>query len=251
MTALIGLSSCMFHPDPQRPFFKGKRLLYMEESMFHWVQRNGGSSVLIPSMLGEEQMRSTVERLDGILISGGVDIAPESYGETAMHADWAGDALRDEYELALFTEARRQQKPVLGICRGHQLINVALGGTLFQDIQTQNDGALLHRNWEIYEHNYHAVDLESSSTLSQLYAGKTAGRINSVHHQSVKDLGKGLVVEARSSEDQIVEAIFLPGDAQYVRGIQWHPEFQDTGDASLLDPEVIMRDFLQATTRSQ
>lgn len=246
MSALIGLSSCMFHPDPERLIFKGKRLLYMEESMFHWVQRNGGASVLIPSVLSAEQMRNTVARLDGILFSGGVDIAPESYGEKPMHADWAGNRLRDKYELALFAEAMAQGKPILGICRGHQLLNVALGGTLFQDIQTQNAGAFLHRNWDIYEHNFHQVELEPESTLAGLYAGKASGKINSIHHQSIKVLGKGLAIEARSSDDRIIEAVFLTEGDRYVRGIQWHPEFQDVHDDSLLDPDVIMKDFLQA-----
>jgi putative glutamine amidotransferase len=246
MSALIGLSSCMNHPDPERALFKGKRLLYMEESMFHWVQRCGGTAVMIPSMLRPEDMRKVVSRLDGILLSGGADIAPESYGEKPLQPEWSGDRIRDKYELALFAEAMLQKKPILGVCRGHQLVNVALGGTLFQDIQTQNEGALLHRDWEVYDQNFHEAVFEPESTLANLYAGKAGGMINSVHHQAIKVLGKGLAIEARSMEDRIIEAVYLTDGTNYVRGIQWHPEFQDIHDESLLNPDVIMEDFLQA-----
>src|SRR5690606_35961872 len=142
--------------------------------------------------------------------------------------------------------AFERRKPILGVCRGHQVINVALGGTLFQDIQTQNEGAFLHRNWDIYEYNFHDVVIEPGSHLQRLYGGAMAGRINSVHHRAVKDLASVHAIEARSTDDGIVEAVRWTKDERYVRGVQWHPEFQDPADGSLLDPDLILREFLSA-----
>jgi putative glutamine amidotransferase len=143
-------------------------------------------------------------------------------------------------------------KPVLGVCRGAQVLNVALGGSLYQDIETQHQGKQVHRNWEIYDRLGHEIVVEPGSRLARWYGfGDQGGRgrTNSVHHQGVKDLGRDLVVEARSVPDGVVEAVRFQGrvngHAPFAYGVQWHPEFMN-GDPILgqLDPQVLMENFL-------
>ena len=187
--------------------------------------------------------------IDGLLLVGGVDVSPEGYNEKPLQPEWAGDRERDLYEFALLERAMARDLPVLGICRGMQVINVALGGSMYQDINTQVPDSLVHRNWDIYEHNYHDVELVAGSYLSQLYDGATAGRINSIHHQAVKDPAPGMVVQAWSPTDRIVEALRLEDSSRpdcYVLGVQWHPEFQTPWEKDLLSTDPLLQDFFKA-----
>ncbi len=238
----IGLSACFFHSDPKRPIFKGKTLLYLEQSLVRWVMAEGALVYMIPSPAPDSPvtMADLVSPLDGLVLQGGSDVSPKSYGEQALTPEWEGDYIRDQYEIALISEFRAQDKPVLGICRGAQLINVAFGGTLYQDIKTQVPGALEHRNWDIYDQNFHGLKMES---------GKVT-RVNSVHHQAIKDLGKGLRAEAWSQPDGLVEAIRVE-KGPYCFAVQWHPEFQDSKDASLLDGRIFLREFLKMAEANQ
>jgi putative glutamine amidotransferase len=239
----IGISAAFFHPDPNRAVFHGKTLLYVVESLPHWVMSRGALAYIIPSnpngMVGAKDL---VNELDGLVLQGGADVAPESYGEKPIKPEWSGDVIRDRYEIELVRRCVELGKPILGICRGMQLLNVALGGTLYQDITTQVPNALAHRNAEIYEKNYHTITIEPGSHLSNLFTGKKTAKINSVHHQAVKDLGKDLVIEARSEKDRVVEAV--RSKTGYVVGLQWHPEFQSPKESDLIDGSVILDDFL-------
>ena len=245
----IGISACFFHADPDRPIFKGKTLLYLEQSMAHWVALGGALPYLVPTMpgsaggIGGAGTDDVVADLDGLLLHGGADVCPRTYGEAPMRPEWEGDEVRDRYEIDLLHRFRDAGKPVLGICRGAQVINVAFGGTLYQDISTQVDTERVHRSQELYDANRHAVDIEPGSGLAALYPGTDRATVNSIHHQAVKDVGDGLAVEARSSDDGIVEALRLRGDG-WVVGVQWHPEFFDPDDAALLDTDPIRREFL-------
>lgn len=244
----IGFSACFFHSDPKRPVFKGKTLLYLEQSIAHWMIRHGAMAYMIPSTPsdGDLRLRDWAHDLDGVVFQGGSDVSPRSYGETAMRPEWEGDFVRDQYEIELFREFQKLGKPVLGICRGAQLINVACGGTLYQDIGTQVPGALVHRDWEIYDQNFHEIKFEKDSLLSKLYPDSKTAKVNTVHHQAIKDLGKGLAVEARSETDGVIEALRGTGDS-FVYAVQWHPEFQDQKDESLLDGGPILKRFLEET----
>jgi putative glutamine amidotransferase len=251
----IGISACFFHPDPKRAVFKGKTLQYVEQQMAHWVMQKDAMALMIPSPDGDTRHSSSritvahyANELDGLVLMGGSDVAPESYGEAPLQAAWAGDRIRDDYEIALYRAFVDAGKPVLGICRGAQVINVAQGGTLYQDIALQVPGALNHRNWDIYDRNSHATALVPDSALARLYPGVTHARTNSVHHQAVKDLGRELVVEAWSEPDRVVEAIRWTGPS-YVFAVQWHPEFHDVNDRSFIDDTPILDDFLAHTRR--
>jgi putative glutamine amidotransferase len=246
----IGISACFFHADPQRLVFKGKTLQYVEQEMAHWVMQKDAMALMIPSPDGDSRRpgsRITVadyaRELDGLVLMGGSDVSPDSYGEAPLKPEWAGDRIRDDYEIALLRAFIAADKPVLGVCRGTQVINVAFGGTLFQDLGTQRPGSLDHRNWEIYDANCHATSIVPGSGLAQLYPDAGLVKTNSVHHQATKDLGRDLVVEAWSEPDRVIEALRWTGPS-YVFGVQWHPEFHDRRDDSYIDDTPILDDFL-------
>ena len=249
----IGLSARLLYPDPRRTFLPTKSVQYLEQSATNWVLSGEVLAFMIPEMsLGSPHFprsikpKDYVHALDGLVLQGGADVAPESYGETPMNPGWSGDRIRDQYEIELFSEFVRQGKPVFGICRGCQMINVALGGTLYQDIATQApESKTEHRNDAKYEHNFHDMRVLADTWLASLYPGVTMSRINSIHHQAVKTLGKGLFAEARSEPDGIIEAVRWDGPS-FVVGVQWHPEFMDPEDSALMDGKPLLKAFLSA-----
>ena len=137
--------------------------------------------------------RDYVSALDGLLLQGGADMSPKSYGELPINPKrWGGDEVRDQYEIELFHEFVAQGKPVFGICRGHQVINVALGGTLYQDLATQRgEPSAVHRDDTKYDHNFHDMRVLPGTWLSRLYPQVSTKHVNSIHHQAIKDLGDG------------------------------------------------------------
>jgi putative glutamine amidotransferase len=186
-----------------------------------------------------------VADLDGLVLQGGADVCPRTYGEEPLLSEWEGDERRDRYEIELIHRFREARKPVLGVCRGAQVINVAFGGTLFQDIGTQVETELVHRDWEPYDENRHNIELVDGTGLADLYPGVTTAAVNSVHHQSVKDLGDELVVEARSTDDGVIEAVRLvDGEGSYITGVQWHPEWVDERH-DLLPSRPLLDEFLE------
>jgi putative glutamine amidotransferase len=246
----IGVSACFFHADPERKIFKGKTLQYVEQSIVHWVHSGGAIVLMIPSPEGETkrgdvELGDYADMLDGLVLEGGSDVWPGSYRETPLRPEWSGDRVRDGYEIALIDAFVQRGKPVLGVCRGLQIMNVAFGGTLYQDISTQLPGALEHRDWHIYDQNFHELDLISGTRLAELYGDPGRVRVNSVHHQGIKDLAPGFVVEARCPEDGMIEAVRGQGPG-YVAAVQWHPEFHDPSDPVTLDDAPILADFLEA-----
>lgn len=254
---LIGVSARIYYPSGPVLELGGvwsRTLHYLEQSIVHWVISRDVLPVMVPAVDRESVVRRTdislqgyATMLDGLLLQGGNDLAPESYGESPLKPEWAGDRIRDRYEMELFNAFIKAGKPVLGICRGCQLINVALGGTLYQDIPTQIPHALPHLDAEQYAHQFHDVELVPGSRLAQLYPGVRRAAINSIHHQAIKDLAPELEVEARSVPDGVVEAVRWRGKA-HVFGMQWHPEFlaQHDWHDTQLDGHHILSDFLQA-----
>jgi putative glutamine amidotransferase len=251
---LIGVSARIYYP--RRPVLDmggvwTKTLHYLEQSVAHWVMSPGVLAVMIPAVDSESQLKRSdlslhgyAEALDGLLLQGGNDIAPETYGETPLSPEWHGDRVRDRYEMDLLDRFVKAGKPVLGICRGCQLINVAFGGTLYQDLPTLRAGDTAHLDSAHYERQMHPVHFEPGTPLAALYPGRDGALINSIHHQGVKDLGRDLVIEARAP-DGLPEAIRWRGPG-YVFGMQWHPEFMalDALHESQLDGTPILRDFL-------
>ena len=248
----IGLSACFSHADPARSLFTNKTLQYVEQSIAHWIMSAGAMVVMVPCPTGETARGDVTldhyaEWLDGIVMHGGADVWPGSYGEEPLQDAWIGDRIRDLYDLALVEAFEQAGKPIFGVCRGLQLINVAFGGTLYQDIETQREGALRHRDPVTYDLNFHEVDFVQGTRLAQLYPGVLRARVNSIHHQGIKRLAEGFEVEAWSSPDRVPEAIRRkprPGRG-YIAATQWHPEFHQPG-ANTLDDSAILQDFMAA-----
>lgn len=245
----IGISACFLHPDPARAAFAKKTLQYVEQSMAHWIMSGGALPVMVPSPVGDTArgeigFADYAHWLDGLVLHGGADVWPGSYGEAPLQARWSGDRIRDEYEQALVRAFVAAGKPVFGVCRGLQLINVAFGGTLYQDIATQRPEAVLHRDADQYDLHFHPLEIVPETRLSALLAGASSYKINSIHHQGIKDLAPGFVVEARSPEDGVIEAIRSTGPV-YVAAVQWHPEFHQPALGTLDDTPLLI-DFLAA-----
>ena len=250
----IGISACFFHADSARPIFTGKTLQYIEQSVAHWVMSTGALAVMIPDPAGDTRrgnvtLADYARWLDGLVLEGGSDVWPGSYGEQPMQESWSGDRIRDEYEQALAAAFIAERKPVFGVCRGLQLLNVAFGGTLYQDIATQRPDAGVHRDAALYDRHFHEIEFVPGTRLAGLYDGTVRARVNSVHHQAIKDLADGFVVEARSVGDGLIEAVRRPGDS-YVAAVQWHPEFHRAGSGTL-DDGAILNDFLRAVEASR
>ena len=255
MPIRIGISARLLHDPPPGLGLPRKRLQFLESSMAHWIMGHGAIALMVPFIDESAHLPPSrglladiVHLLDGLVLQGGVDVCPELYGSQLADPAWAGDPIRDRYELALLRGFIEAGKPVLGVCRGAQLINVFHGGTLVQDIPSQWPGAVPHQDTEHYDRLMHDVAFEAGSALSVWYGGQTAHRVNSIHHQCVDRLGDGLMIEARSPVDGVVEAIRRPGPG-FVLGVQWHPEFHLTKEETargLLDSGPMMQAFLDA-----
>ncbi len=257
MTLRIGISARLLHAPPPGIGLPRKRLQYLESNMAHWIMNYGVVALMIPFIdQGTPTLRKRpptadlVENLDGLVLQGGVDISPETYGATPWKSDSDADPIRDAYELDLLRGFITAGKPVLGICRGAQLLNVYFGGTLVQDIPTQWPGAVPHNDTEHYDRLTHEVHFVPGSLLSDIY-GYEPQRVTSIHHQCVDELGRGLVIEARSPVDRVPEAI-RHTSYPFVVGVQWHPEFHLAGqdpESAALDSGPLMMAFLKAAAR--
>jgi putative glutamine amidotransferase len=250
----IGLSPRFLHQSPLDLGFRGKTLLYLEQSVAHWVMTQDALIFMIPSIETGGLIRRSnlsvadyVGALDGLVLQGGADVSPRAYGEEPLRPEWEGDRVRDQYEIELLRGFIAAGKPVLGICRGLQLINVAFGGTLWQDVGTLVSGALAHYDPEKYDENFHALRIEPGSFLARVFPAATNCVINSIHHQAVRSLGADLVVEASADPDGMIEAIRWRGDS-WVLGMQWHPEFH-AGREGLLDCTPVLEEFLREARR--
>ncbi len=226
----IGISHNFFHADPERALFKGMTLQFIEQRMALSVWRAGGIPVGLPDLGHAEGIDAVLGRVDGVLLAGGADLSPLSYGQQPLQPQWQGDRIRDVYELRLVERARQLGLPVFGACRGVQLINVALGGTLFQDITTQCPDTLVHRDWVPYDALGHEVRVEADSWVARAYGGATSLTVNSIHHQSIDTLAPALRATAWAP-DGVVEAVEMIDDSEWIMGVQWHPEWLEaTGD---------------------
>ena len=207
------------------------------------IIRNGGIPVMLSFAEGEDAMKKIAETFDGFLFTGGDDIRPSYYNEERV-AECADDCEeRDNLEFALFREVIKTGKPVLGICRGMQFINVALGGTLYQDLPSMRKSNVVHRQGQPYDGDIHTVDVYENSLLHRIAGGDTLN-VNSLHHQAVKDLGEGLEVCA-IAPDGLVEAIYRP-DKKFFLGVQWHPEMRFSKDESSM---AIGKAFVEACAK--
>lgn len=199
------------------------RHLFLRENYMESVLTAGGLPFLLPQVGDEETANMLLDRLDGLLLTGGVDVEPARYGEGTLEACGEVDLKRDAFELLIARLALERSMPIFGICRGIQLLTVLMGGTLWQDIESQlGIPRLRHYQEPPYDVSIHTVRFESGSLFERI-TGSSEIRTNSMHHQAVKDPGPRLLVEGRS-EDGVIEAMRAAnGDAVFA--VQYHPEY--------------------------
>ena len=186
------------------------------------VEQAGGLPVMLPLTSDDAELEQLADSCDGFLLTGGQDPEPWRYGEERLAACGESSPERDEMEARLLPMLLERDKPLLGICRGHQFLNIAFGGTLWQDLPSQRPSGVDHHQTPPYDRPVHRVDIVEGSPLFELL-GVRELEVNSYHHQAVKELAPGLEAMAWS-EDGLAEALRLPG-ARFAWGLQWHPEF--------------------------
>ncbi len=227
---LIGLSgTACAHPTYHMP------MAALGERYIQAIRAAGGMPVIIPPDTPPEAVPALMSRLDGLLLTGGGDIAPEHYGGHPHPTVYGIRPARDALEIALVTHAVRRRVPLLGICRGIQVLNVALGGTLYEDLAAQFPRALPHRRDAITERQLltHTVHLKADSRLARL-VGATDLSVNSLHHQGIRTLAADLRAVGHAP-DGLVEAVELP-QHPFAIAVQWHPEWlydEDPSQAAL------------------
>jgi putative glutamine amidotransferase len=214
---LIGLPTLAIPPGPKPPRFG------INQSYVRALVAAGCAPVLIPILDDDDRLRAIYERLDGIVFSGGADVAPEEYGEQPIGNVNIIEAPRDRTELTLARWAFAEDLPTLGICRGQQLLNVALGGSLYQDLRHQGVTSVEHSDADGRARTalMHRVRLDPDSRLAQLI-DETTIEVNSLHHQAVKAVAPQLRITG-TSDDGVIEAL-ESSDRRFLIAVQWHPE---------------------------
>lgn len=199
--------------EKEMPAMSGIQYVAVAKDLSEGVKQAGGLPIVIP--IGQPEMaKDYVDVVDKLILSGGQNVDPRFYGQEKEIESDDYSLARDEFELALIKEALRQKKPIFAVCRGMQLVNVALGGSLHQSIQDHWQEDVLGTS--------HQIDITPNSRVSQLFQAGT--QINSLHRQSIKELAADLVATAHDPRDGTIEAYESKGQ-HAILGIQWHPEF--------------------------
>jgi putative glutamine amidotransferase len=227
----------MEYDDDKRKYPTAYAFDFLKRNYYEAIERAGGIPIILPNTKRTENIESILKLVDGLLISGGNDVDPVFYGEKREAQNLSITIERDRFEMDLAKKAIGQDIPILGICRGMQLLNVVFGGGLYQDFTFDNK-SLNHtlEGSNVYKKK-HPVIIEEKSRLFQIVHNQKL-MVNTSHHQIVKIVGRGLVATAWSEEDKVVEAV-ESGDGHYLLGIQWHPELmQDESSIALFDSLV-------------
>lgn len=204
------------------------------------IEEAGGIPVMLPLTSDKEIIRKLAGTFDGFLFTGGQDVHPALYGEEVSQACGEISGERDDMERALFAEVLKLDKPAFGICRGLQLFNVLLGGTLYQDLPSQRVSEITHVQKLPYDVPVHRVHIEQENPLHR-WTGRESLMVNSYHHQGIRKLAPSLQAVGLA-EDGLVEAVILP-DQSFVFAVQWHPEFSYRSDDASM---ALFRVFVEA-----
>ena len=216
--------------------------LQMNRSYIRAISAADALPILLPASEDASVVSSYAQMCAGLLLSGGDDVDPSVYGEAQSWQCGSISPLRDAFELALCREFLRLKKPILAICRGIQVLNVALGGTLYQDLKTERAHSIAHQQKQKTCYASHPVTLAADSLLGAIFQAEAVA-VNSHHHQAVRETGTGLVASA-ISPDGVIEAVELPGHP-FCIGVQWHPE-RMWDQPSTANHARIFRAFIQA-----
>lgn len=237
---IIGISGSRI-VDQHGPW-PGYHRSYVNEDYVDSVIQNGGVPYIIPFNEDPDVIRTQVTNIDGLILSGGHDVDPRLYGEESLAKIGEIWPQRDTFDLSLLKEAEKSHKPVLGICRGAQLINVVHGGSLYQDISYRDQLTFKHNQEHNPEIETQTVALTQGSYLAKLFKKKQIS-VNSFHHQLIKKVGQNLKAVARA-KDGVIEAV---EDKQgMIIGVQWHPEMLHHSDS---DMNILFADLIQKTRK--
>ncbi len=217
-----------------------ERRVWVRPAYMESVLAAGGLPVILPLTEEEDALREMLKRCDGILLTGGPDVEPARFGQTDFTGTVVTCPPRDTTELWLAREALAADKPLLAICRGIQVLNVALGGDLWLDLPSQRPSAIAHRQAAPGNEATHSVRILPDTPLREI-CGRDSLRVNSLHHQAIQTLAPGLKLMAQA-EDGLTEAAWLPGK-RFVLGVQWHPELLSAHDEA---SRAIFRRFAEA-----
>ena len=204
-----------------------KESLWMLPGYLDGLEEAGATPIIFPLSEDKEEIVRLMDLCDGILLTGGHDVSPSLYGEAPLEGKVSCCAKRDEMERIVLEEAILKDKPLLGICRGIQFVNAALGGTLYQDLPSQHPSETEHHQTPPYDVPVHDVSIVKGTSLHKIL-GEEKIAVNSYHHQAVKDLAPELKIMAEA-EDGIVEAVCRP-ENKFLWALQWHPEFSHKTD---------------------
>ncbi len=221
---------------------ESKDSFWMLPGYMEGIKAAGGIPVMLPLTDDADTIRQLLDSVSGILLTGGHDVDPEVYGETAIPECGTPCRERDAMEAELLKQALEKDTPVLGICRGIQFLNAYLGGTLYQDLPSQRPSDTDHHQNPPYDVPVHKVNIEKSSKLYKLLGTDTL-EVNSYHHQAIRDKAESLKTMA-VSEDGLTEAVEMPGK-RFVWALQWHPEFSYKTDEY---SRKIFEEFVRACT---
>ena len=205
---------------------------YVNNDYVESVEKAGGIPVLLPVLSKPEGAYAQVAEIDGLLLSGGYDIDPVLYGEQPSERLGFVMSEVDRYYIELVKAAEKEAIPILGICKGMQILNIAFGGGLYQDIGTQREGCSQHFQQAPRYAATHGVEFMKGSFLSEVFGGRE--RVNSFHHQAIKKVARGFRVTA-CAEDGVIEGIESEQREKFLCGVQWHPEMMAKfGDKKML-----------------
>ena len=219
-----------------------KESMWMLPGYFEGIRQAGGIPVMFPLTADAGEIETLTNMCNGFLFTGGQDVSPELYHEEPLADLVCCCKMRDEMEKIVLEKALFEGKPVLGICRGIQFINAALGGTLYQDLPTQHPSGTTHRQKAPYDIPSHSVKITPDSPLYTCIGAESI-QVNSCHHQAVKDLAPGLKSMA-VSEDGLTEGLYMP-EHRFLWAVQWHPEFSYLKDEN---SRRIFKAFINALT---
>ncbi len=198
-----------------------KEFDFLKREYYQAIIKSGGLPILLPNAENRDIIKSYLESIDGLLLTGGGDLHPRYFGQKAHEKLSRTYKARDYFEMAIAELALKMGMPIMAICRGHQVLNVVLGGTLYQDLSCIPHKTLAHADPDQTARNFHSVKIVKGSNLHKII-GSLSIQVNSSHHQVIDRLGRGLIASA-FAPDGLIEAIELPG-AEFVLSLQWHPE---------------------------